>query len=190
MMLKYSHYRFGVVVLLLLMLLSYVRPEISAHGGGTPQFVNADIGPYWISTWMRPSPPTTDEFHLTVALTEPTDPTAALREAGPPILNATIQIQLQLVSDTTIRVSGIASHENATNKFLYEADLNLPQAGTWQGEIIVEGPDGGQGTILFETTSINAAPINIAWIILAGVVIFALALWLLRRSVSQEASRT
>ena len=161
------------------------HPQVSAHGGGTPKLINADIGPYWISAWVRPDPPQIDNFHLTIALSEPTDPTAALREAGPPILNATIQVQFQSVTDPNNVVTAIASHENATNKFLYEADLILPHPGflartNYRQRYRWRTRDKSHST----QSPLLPPAINITWIVLAGILVFLLALWLLRRSLT------
>lgn len=161
-----------------------IAPTVTAHGGGTPQLINADIGPYWISTWVRPYPPETENFHLTVALSEPTDPTAALREAGPPVLNASVEVQLQSVVDPTLVVSAMATHDQAVNKFLYEADLTLPFAGQWQGQILVEGPDSGSGNIAFGIEVVNGTTLNIPMLIAAGLILLLAVWWLMRRTIA------
>ena len=169
MRLSYKHYLYILIALFLGLL---VEPQVLAHGGGTPKLINADIGPYWISTWVRPDPPETEDFHLTIALTEPTDPTATIREAGPPVLNAIIQIQLQSTEEPSQVITVFASHENAINKFLYEADLKLPYPGVWHGLIIVQGEDGGQGEITLDPIAVSGPSLNITWIMAVGVALF------------------
>ena len=182
MMLNNKHCLYIFIIFIALFLGFFTHPQAFAHGGGTPKLINADIGPYWISTWVRPDPPETENFHLTIALTEPTDPTATIREAGPPILNAIIQIQLRSTEEPDQVITMFASHENAVNKFLYEADLKLPYPGIWHGLIIVQGKDGGRGEISLDPIAVSGPSLNITWIVVTGVVIFLLALWLLRRS--------
>lgn len=158
-----------------------ITPKAQAHGGGTPQLINADIGPYWISTWVNPMPPQTDDFHLTIALSKPTNSNASLREAGPPILNAAILVQLQSPSDPTVIFSAAATHEQSANPFLYEVDFILPNAGSWQGTITVDGPDSGNGSIEFEIEVTENASLNWPVLFISGFTLVILAVFWLRR---------
>ena len=94
-----------------------------AHGGGTPQLVQAPSGPYQLYTWTNPDPPRAGIVHVTVALVDPA--------TQQPVLNADVQI-VATPDEGNQPVSAPATHENAVIKTYYEADLDLPAAGPWQ----------------------------------------------------------
>ncbi len=103
-------------------MLAHTAPAM-AHGGGTPQLVAAPSGPYQVYAWTNPNPPRAGLVHVTVALVEP----ATQR----PVLDAAVQI-VATPNDDGQPVAVPATHENATIKTYYEADLDLPAAGAWQ----------------------------------------------------------
>ena len=102
--------------------------SVVAHGGGLPRLVNESLDDYTISVWMNPSPLTVGEVHLTVAL--------AFDESV--VLNRNIQILVTPLAGGQTVVSD-ATHENATNRFFYEADSEISQTGMYQFEVRVEG---------------------------------------------------
>ncbi len=85
--------------------------------------MQAPSGPYEIYTWTNPNPARAGLVHVTVALVEPA--------SQQPVLNADVRI-VAAPSDGSQPVSVPATHENAVIKTYYEADLDLPAAGTWQ----------------------------------------------------------
>lgn len=172
-----------IVLLAFLISLAAVSTA-DAHGGGVPKLTNAEIGPYWISAWIQPDPPQVDDFHLTIALAEPGDSSAPVREAGPPILNALVEVQLRSLDRPAEVVSAFATHDNSANKLLYEADLVAPHAGRWEVVIEVVGPDGGSGTAGFAVEVVAASGFNIVWLLIgAPLIFFAAAFWMLRKTV-------
>jgi len=154
-----------------------------AHGGGAPQLTNAEVGPYWISVWTQPDPPRVGDLHLTAALAEPGAADAPLKEAGAPILGASIEVQLRPLDRPGEVISTVASHEKAVNKLFYEADLLIPHPGRWQATLKVYGPDGGSGSVGFELEVEERVTVNLSWLLIGGVVIFlALIPWLIYRT--------
>lgn len=105
-----------------LAILAHAAPA-SAHGGGVPQLVQTASGPYHLYAWTNPNPARAGVVHVTVALAEPA--------SQQPVLNADVRIVAAPV-DGGQPVSVPATHENAVIKTYYEADLDLPAAGTWQ----------------------------------------------------------
>ena len=150
-----------------------------AHGGGTPRLTNADVGPYWVSVWTHPDPLRVGKVHLTVAVSEPNTAGGARREAGAPVLDATVQVQFKPLDHTGETLIAEATHAGATNKILYEADLELPQIGRWQAEIAVTGPDGS-GSALFEAQVSPPASFSWNWVGGLGVVALA-AIWTIQK---------
>lgn len=127
-------------------LLLLLVPLAAAHGGGTPQLVNEPVGPYWLSVWTSPEPPRAGEpLHLTLALAEP----GTGREAGPPVLGATVTISLAPAQSSTAPLTVAATNANSANRLFYEADVTPPQPGRYTVSIAVTGPDGS-GSLTFD----------------------------------------
>lgn len=173
--------RWFLLFFTLVCLLVLSVPIVKAHGGGTPQLTNAEVGPYWISVWTQPDPPKVGELHLTAALAEPGAINASLKEAGPPILNALIEVQLRPLDRPGGSISAVASHENAVNKLFYEADLDIPHSGHWEATLLVNGPDSGSGTVSFELEVVEGSTINMSWSLIGTMVVFfAAVIWMMR----------
>lgn len=137
----------GPALFFLLLLAGLVVPSAGAHGGGTPQLVNESAGPYWISVWTSPEPVRAGEMHVTVAVSEP----GSGQEAGPPVLGAGVRLQLRPQSANYAPLSARATNEQSANRLFYEADLTVPDAGRWDAQIMVEGPQGsGQATFTLQ----------------------------------------
>jgi hypothetical protein len=174
-------YRRFLSFFILVCLLVLSVPIVKAHGGGTPQLTNTEVGPYWISVWTQPDPPQVGELHLTAALAKPGTINASLKEAGPPILNALIEVQLRPWDRPGEIISVVASHENAANKLFYEADLDVPHSGRWEATLLVSGPDGGSGRVSFELEVVEGSTINMSWLLIGVMAIFlAAAVWMMR----------
>jgi hypothetical protein len=126
------------------LILSGPARTAQAHGGGTLQLANAAAGPYRVSAWTQPEPPRAGTLHLSVAVSAPR-PGAAEAEAGDVVLDAAVRIQLQRLDGAGETRTTQASRQDSANKFLYEADMELPAAGQWRVEVQVEGPAGAGG---------------------------------------------
>ncbi len=113
-----------------------------AHGGGAPQLVNAEAGPYRVSLWTQPDPLQAGEVHFTVAVTAPPPQGAGANRTGPPIPDAVVNLHLTPLDAAAQAVDIAATHKNAVNKLFYEADTILPTAGRRQVIVQVNGPDG------------------------------------------------
>jgi hypothetical protein len=142
-----------ILLCLALLALSGTQPAM-AHGGGTPQLTNAEAGPYLVSVWTEPDPIRVGNFHVTIAVLESPAPSSSERESGDPVLDAMVQVNLKPISETGKSFVAYATRENAVNKMLYEADLDLASEGQWRVDIQVEGP-AGTGSTGFD---IEAAP--------------------------------
>jgi len=142
-----------------------------AHGGGAPRLTNADAGPYWVSAWTQPDPLRVGQAHVTVAVSEP-NPTAGAREAGQPVLGATVSVRFEPLDRAGETLNLAATHAGAVNKLFYETDLELPHTGRWQVTVFVEGP-AGAGSASFEAQVSAPSPFN--WTRVAGLGVVALA---------------
>jgi len=164
----------GLAALLLL----FVARPAQAHGGGMPQLTNAEAGPYWVSVWTEPDPIRVGDFHVTVAILQAPEPGASAREAGELVLDATVLVQAQPVSQVGEILIAPATRDNAVNKLFYEADLTLPAEGQWRVDIQVNGA-AGAGSAAFEIEALPPSPFNslvgFGWPLWAGLGLALLA---------------
>ncbi len=119
-----------------------------AHGGGTPRLVNEPLGPYWLSAWTNPDPPQVGELHVTAAL--------ARADTGEPVTDPKITVFARAPHRDVIE--SVMDHEDATTPYFYNTDFDIPYAGTWTIELVVQ--DGAwEGRTSFPL-EIQPAPIN------------------------------
>ncbi len=164
-----------LVVLLALMWGSAAR--LWAHGIGTPQLINEPAGPYVVSVWTDPEPLRIDEAHVTVAVMEP--------ETEAPILDAQVTVELVWLDDSSSRLTAPATREQATLKVMYTAVFAPPQAGMWQGTVLVDGPDGAGkvGPFVIELLP----PARNYWGLVGGLALGLLMVgWLVRPWLGQQ----
>lgn len=147
--------------------LLWLQPAL-AHGGGAPQITDAPAGPYRLFAWSSPDPwRTGSAVHLTVAVT-------MVDAAGQttPISDAAVTVVLTAESQSTPPVQLMAA-PNPTAAGFYEADGQLPVAGVWRVEVLVDGAAGaGSGAF---TTSVEPGN-SFQWMIGVGVGVGVLAL--------------
>jgi hypothetical protein len=173
------------IVMLLTGLLLLMSLPVSAHGGGTPQVINAEVGPYVVSIWTQPDPIVTGTVHVTVSLSEQNVNDNGRVEPGVPVLNQEIVLLATLPDEGVPAISTRVTHADATNKLLYEADFDLEQTGTWQMELAINDAYELPFTLDVRTPS----PIN--WTLVGGVLlVVALVGWLVlqRRRTAQSES--
>ncbi|MEZ4656470.1 MAG: hypothetical protein R2911_02755 [Caldilineaceae bacterium] len=141
-----------------------------AHGGGTPQVVNAEAGPYRIFVWTQPEPLHAGEIHVTIAVilpdanSEGQDASAALNQVDRAVTNASVQVNFALPQGAQ-NVAAQASLIERTGMPYYEADITLPTAGDWQTTIAVNGAQG-RGDAAFDLPVLPPREIN--WPLVAG----------------------
>ncbi len=149
---------------------------IQAHGGGTPQLVQASSGPYQLYTWTDPDPPRAGPIHVTVALVDPA--------TQQPVLDANVQI-VATPGEGSQPVTALATHENAVIKTYYEADLDLPAAGTWQ-VTVAHSDTAGSGSAGFaldvQPAARNWRPIGIG----AVLAVIAIGAWFVLKNNGQS----
>ena len=122
--------------------------SVLAHGGGTPQLVKEPAGAYAVYVWTNPDPLRVGTMHVTVALVEP--------DTDVPVLNATVQITASPQSGQPIVIA--ATHENATIKSYYEADMELSETGPLQ--VTVAYQDGAAAGSAGFAVQVGEAGIN------------------------------
>ncbi len=155
--------------------LSLVGPA-QAHGGGTPQLVNAPFGPHLLSVWTNPDPPRVGVVHVTVALAERVEGAAGI-EAGAPVLDRPVTIAL-IPPEGGTPLTTRATHEAAENKLLYETDVRLEQAGLW--EVRLQTDAWGPQSFILAVQPAAAFP----WPVIAAAALAAAGvIWFRSRSV-------
>lgn len=174
----------------LALILLFAPRSIQAHGGGVPQLINAEAGPYWVSVWTQPDPIRVGDFHVTVAVSEAPKPGASTREAGELVLDATVLVQAEPVSQVGETLVAPATRDNAVNKLFYEADLTLPAEGLWRVDIQVNGA-AGAGNAGFDIEALPPSAFNtllrFGWPLWAGLgLVLVAAGWWVQMSRQQK----
>ena len=136
------------VAVLALLLLAIQPLTVLAHGGGAPQLVKEPAGAYAVYVWTNPDPLRVGTMHVTVALVEP--------DTDVPVLNAVVQITAAPQSGQPRTVA--ATHENATVKSYYEADMELSETGPLQ--VTVAWQDGTDAGSAMFAVQVGEAGIN------------------------------
>lgn len=102
--------------------------DVNAHGCGKVVIANEHLSGYMITVCHFPFPAETGTNHITVALSD--------EQTKQPMLNQSVMIT---ATNGTKSIRKAATHDNATNRLLYEADFNIKQAEEWTFEIGVSG---------------------------------------------------
>lgn len=140
-----------------------------AHGGGTPQLVDAKAGPYHIFMWTQPEPLHAGDVHVTIAVILPNakgqnQNDSTLNQNDLAVTDASVQVSFALPQ----RAQEIVVQTDLgewTGVPYYEADVTLPAAGNWQASIAVDGPLG-TGDVAFDLPVLPPREIN--WPLVAG----------------------
>lgn len=146
-----------MVVLLGWMALGMARP-VSAHGGGALLLSSAPAGPYQVTVWVAPPQARVGPVHVSVAVSD---------ADGLNILTD-VQVMVEAVhlAGAADPQTAAASTENSTNKFTYEADMALTEAGRYQMTVMVNGA-AGAGDASFE---LDVKPASQAqWFVASGI---------------------
>ncbi|GIV70369.1 MAG: hypothetical protein KatS3mg048_3231 [Caldilinea sp.] len=159
----------------------------AAHGGGTPQVVDAPAGPYRLFAWTTPDPWRAGEVaHITVAVTR-------VDAAGQvfPIANAQVMIRLTSEAQPEQTLTLPAQPVSAVATGFYELDHKFPGDGLWRIEVEARGAEG-VGVVAF-TMAVEPAA-SAPWLLWAGAtlaaVVIAFGLWqAARRRATQVVAR-
>ncbi len=114
--------------LVAILLAGLVVGRVSAHGCGKVVIASESIDGYVVTVCHFPYPAETGTNHITVALAD--------EAAEQPVLNRPITIT---ATDGRQTLRHPATHDNATNRLLYEADFAIREAGVWDFAIEIEG---------------------------------------------------
>lgn len=159
----------------LLILIGLPAGSAAAHTEGKMQLASEAAGPYKMTVWTSPEPVNVGELHVAVAL--------VLAEDASPVLDAAVFVELEPIEGSGQAITAQATAEDATNKFLREAIIDLTSAGTYLATITIRGADGQSGSASFEFEAVETSGLNWPLIIIGSAlaVLAAALLWHARR---------
>lgn len=165
-----KNWRWVWLAAVVLLLGGLANGRLLAHGGGTLQVDAAPVGPYELSVWTLPDPFQAGEAaHVTIYLFDPSigDATDGI------VLDADVIVTFRPATEDAIPITVSATHENATLKYLYEADAELATPGDWEITIDASAPKGN-GRIQLTLPVVPAGGPN--WTLIGGAAIGLVAL--------------
>lgn len=129
-------------MILFLAFLALALPSSAvANGGGITQLSRQPAGPYLVTATTSPSPLKVGLADVSV-LVERADTEDLISDAH-------VSISAQPVDGGVTASTFAATHEQATNKLFYAANVALPQPARWQFQVHVAGAQG-QGDAGFQ----------------------------------------
>ncbi len=147
-------------ILLLALAVVLWPAAVLAHGGGTARLTNIEAGPYRLYVWSSPATPRVGEMHLTVGVTDGAERAAAAN------------VVVTLTSDIAdAAVVSTATRGNSAADVYYEADVDVPVAGTWQINVRAEGA-AGTGEASYRQQVLPARRVN--WWLVGGAAVVLL----------------
>jgi len=166
--------------LLLAPLLLALCSRAQADGGGVA--LHQVAGPFVVTVFIAPAAPRAGPIDVSVLAQDRANGQAALD----------VEVFVRLRSASGMIVAGQATREASRNNLLYSTPMNLPEAGRWELEVVIEqGRQGKSATSVLGQLSV-AAPrpfllsywriLSLPWVI---VILFAVNQWLKRRAASR-----
>ena len=142
-----------------LLLLVTLAPLVGAAGlprltwgghGGVVQLSRVAAGPYVLSVWTQPSPPTQGPWRVDVAV---------MHEGGIAVPDAVVRVRAESLEGAAIPVEADALRDADPLGVRYRASLTLGAAGPWRVSVSVSGP-AGPGALMFP---IDVEPASRGW---------------------------
>jgi hypothetical protein len=158
-----------------ILLIGSLSRKAYAHGGGTIQIADSEVGPYLVTVWTSPPKARVGEaLHVTVGVNQELD------GIPNPVLDALISVDLLTGDEATLLQSDRATTDQSVNKLLYEADLTIARTGSYLVRVQVTGPEGEGGTVSFPLDVASERQFN--WLIIPIISAALLVAVLLFRS--------
>ena len=121
-----------------------------AGHGGVVQLNRAPAGPYALSVWTQPAPPTAGPWRVDVAV---------MRETGMPVTDAVVRVRAEPLAGASPPVETDARRDADPLGVRYRASLTLGAAGPWRVSVSVTGP-AGPGALTFP---VDVEPASRGW---------------------------
>lgn len=143
--------------------------SVLAHGGGQPQVVAGRVGPYRVNIWTAPEPPRAQApFHITVAVYQPGE------RMDIPVTHAQVTVVLTPEQGAPLTVEAVPGE---TYPYYYEADVELPQEGSWQVAVQVRLPESQEEAVFtFTVEARPASGISPLWVA-TGLLVLVVVFW-------------
>ena len=152
--------------------------SVLAHGGGDLVAGPVQAGPYILSVWVNPPQPRSEEaLHFTVGVASP--------ENNAAVLDARVQVTMQLLEGDSAPISAPATTDQSINKLFYETDLDLVEPGRYLTVVEVTGPEG-EGELSLELDVQPPSPFSWFWLGLVGIGLVLVLGWLRSRRGRKE----
>jgi hypothetical protein len=152
--------------------------SLAEANGGTVRVGNQRAGPYDLTVFTDPTPVRPGVCDVSVAV--------ARAGSSDLVQDAQVTVRAVHVGRQGDAVSAPATHERATNKLFYAADVPLASAGRWRIDVEVKSALG-EGAVSFEVEAEEAGfldnPAAVGAVVVLPVVAVA---WLLSRARSRR----
>lgn len=153
---------------------------VFAHGGGPIQIANEPLCNDFVSVWLSPSPPrANDTIHFTVGLSD---------ETSAPVLDRVVIVEI--VGDSGVVASGLATTEQSVNRLFYEADFDAVRSGSYSVAVRVPCADR-EDSASFAMTVESASPL-VGWstyLVGSFILLAIVLLWRQWKSSGAEGNR-
>jgi methionine-rich copper-binding protein CopC len=118
--------------------------------GGVVQLSRVAAGPYVLSVWTQPSPPTRGPWRVDVAV---------MHEDGTAVPDAVVRVRAESLEAAAMPVEADALRDADPLGVRYRASLTLGAVGPWRVSVSVSGP-AGPGALMFP---IDVEPASRGW---------------------------
>jgi hypothetical protein len=171
MILLMPHVRAALAVALLL----YAQ---AAHGDGGVVQLKQAAGPFIITVFSAPTALRAGPADISVLVQQ--------HDTNEPVLDAEVAVLLAPLRTASAAINTAATRQQATNKLLYAAAVNVPSAGSWELRVTVQHGSTTASVAGTITAAAALPPLLAQWPYLAfppvAVMLFALHQWLRSRS--------
>lgn len=156
-------------------LLNWAQP-IQANGGTT--MLTEQVGPYDLTVTASPYPLRVDQVNdISTLIGRQSDQQL--------VLEAEIILIAEPVDHSGEAQTFAATHDNATNKLYYAANVVFPTPGRWQITVQIDGPEGPATTTFEEQVEEKSSAAILIYPLIGvvvGAILFGVAVFIGRRS--------
>lgn len=149
-----------------------------AWGDGGAVQLQQPRGPFLITVFTAPTPLRAGPADISVLVQN--------HDGRTPLLDADVRVELRSSAPGGAAIRTAATRQQATNKLLYAAPVNVPSAGSWELRITVRHAEEVADVACQIAVATPLPPLLAHWPYLAfppaAVMVFALHQWLRSRS--------
>lgn len=156
----------SLVAIMAALSLAFAGPSSVSANGGTIQVSMERAGPYEVTVLTDPSPIRVGTVDVSVMVELP---------GGDLVQDARVMVTARSMGDPRGGGTYEATHDRATNKLFYAADVPVSKAGPWQVEVMIIGSQG-EGAVSFEIeasdpTILDRLPLLVLVAILVSLIV-------------------